>query len=155
MAEIAGVCGVAGQCWPLFLRFNGGRGVSAFVGAAFMIDRARWAVSLLPLIAGTLWHVAPTPMRGGRRVDARDGTSRGKSVPLGCAVGVLTFAGLIPAPARRERVSALAALAPTLLAAVILLRRATAPLPDDATRGPRTQPIALLYRLLYDRNTSE
>jgi acyl phosphate:glycerol-3-phosphate acyltransferase len=22
-AELAGVCGVAGQCWPVFLRFNG------------------------------------------------------------------------------------------------------------------------------------
>ena len=24
VASVAGVCGVAGQCWPIFLRFNGG-----------------------------------------------------------------------------------------------------------------------------------
>src|SRR6266487_4098767 len=31
VAELAGVCGVLGQCWPLFLRFNGGLGVSSFL----------------------------------------------------------------------------------------------------------------------------
>jgi len=45
------------------------------------------------------------------------------------------------------------ALAPALLTLVILLRRLTAPLPDDATHGPAVQPRALVYRLLYDRNT--
>jgi len=150
-AACAGVCGVAGQCWPLFLRFNGGRGVSAFIGAAFMIDRARWTVALLPFIAGGLWRAAPlAPWRdhsGGPTLR----TSRGKSVPLGCAAGVVTFAVTPLLDKRRLQGTVLA---PLLLAAVVLLRRATAPLPDDATCGPRVYPGALLYRLLYDRNTS-
>jgi hypothetical protein len=45
--------------------------------------------------------------------------------------------------------------APLALSAVILLRRLTASLPDDAVAGPHRQPRALLYRLLYDRNTSD
>ena len=159
-AALAGVCGVAGQCWPLFLRFNGGRGVSAFIGAAFMIDRARWTVALLPFIAGGLWRVAPLAARRSRAAGSTLRSSRGKSVPLGCAAGVVTFAASGVPWARlvnnRRQLpdSERALVAPLLLAAVVLLRRATAPLPDDATYGPRVYPKALLYRVLYDRNTS-
>ena len=152
-AGLAGVCGVAGQCWPLFLRFNGGRGISAFIGASFMIDRARWAAALLPFIAGGLWRAAPLVARRGRSSGPTLRTSRGKSVPLGCAVGVITFAvaPLVDMDKGRHQGTVLASL---LLAAVVLLRRATAPLPDDAAWGPRVYPGALFYRLLYDRNTS-
>ncbi len=152
-AGLAGVCGVAGQCWPILLRFNGGRGVSAFIGAAFMIDRPRWTVALLPFIAGGLWRAAPLMARRDRSGGPTLRTSRGKSVPLGCAAGVVTFAvtPLIDVDKGRHQGTVLA---PLLLAAVVLLRRATAPLPDDATWGPRVYARALLYRLLYDRNTS-
>jgi len=152
-AGLAGVCGVAGQCWLLVLRFNGGRGISAFIGAAFMIDRARWTVTLLPFIAGGLWRAALVALRRNRSSGPTLRTSRGKSVPLGCAAGVVTFAAapLIDLHKGRHQGTVLA---PLLLAAVVLLRRATAPLPDDVTRGPRVYPRALLYRLLYDRNTS-
>jgi hypothetical protein len=152
-AACAGVCGVAGQCWPLLLRFNGGRGVSAFIGAAFMIDRARWTVALLPFIAGGLWRAAPLAPWRDRSSRPTLRTSRGKSVPLGCAAGVVTFAVAPPIDLDKGRHQG-TVLAPLLLAAVVLLRRATAPLPDDATCGPRVYPEALLYRLLYDRNTS-
>jgi glycerol-3-phosphate acyltransferase-like protein len=199
-ARLAGVCGVAGQCWPLFLGLNGGRGISAFVGAAYMMNRRAWAGALLPMITGSLWHVARRPSRPARDAGVSplaslkrrrtahrplaalkcrrtktgtevpgihqeagpsqydtDGGSphggRGKAVPLGCFVSALAFPALcaafdLDAPMRRM------APAPALLALVILLRRLTAPLPDDATHGPAVWPRALLYRLLYDRNTS-
>jgi hypothetical protein len=174
-AELAGVCGVAGQCWPVFLRFNGGRGISAFVGASFLIDRAAWVAALVPMITGSLWHL-------GRRRSRRDQLQvrRSKSVPLGCVVGTLTFTlacwtrgqgaraagrrdacraarGWPASPAAGEAgqcPQGTMALAPGLLTLVILLRRLTAPLPDDATHGPAVRPQALVYRLLYDRNTS-
>jgi Glycerol-3-phosphate acyltransferase len=174
-AELAGVCGVAGQCWPIFLRFNGGRGISAFVGASFLIDRVAWVAALVPMITGSLWHL-------GRRRSRRDRLQvrRSKSVPLGCVVGTLTFTlacwtrgqgaraasrrdacraarGWPASPAAGEAgqcPQGTMALAPGLLTLVILLRRLTAPLPDDATHGPAVQPRALVYRLLYDRNTS-
>jgi hypothetical protein len=41
-----------------------------------------------------------------------------------------------------------------LLSAAILLRRVTAPLPDDVVEGPAEESRALVYRLLYDRNTA-
>ncbi|HST89890.1 MAG TPA: glycerol-3-phosphate acyltransferase [Ktedonobacterales bacterium] len=159
-ARLAGVCGAAGQCWPLFLGLNGGRGISAFVGAAYMMDRRAWGGALLPMIAGSLWHVAGRPAHRSDDTADTDGGSRhggrGKAVPLGCFVSALAFPALcaafdLDAPKRRK---APTTPAPALLALVILLRRLTAPLPDDATHGPAVQPRALLYRLLYDRNTS-
>ena len=151
-ARLAGVCGVAGQCWPLFLRFNGGRGVSAFVGAAWPMNRAAWTVSMAALAGGSLWRVAPLL---GRRSGAMAGqirATRSKAVPLGCFIGAVLFP-LLTWLGRRdgEPLSS----APGALALALLLRRLTAPLPDDATRGPARRRAALLFRLLYDRNTSD
>ena len=151
-AELAGVCGVAGQCWPVFLRFNGGRGISAFVGASLLVDRAAWVAALVPMVAGSLWHVG----RRRSRADRLQGR-RSQSVPLGCVVATLTFPLVCWARGQGTRVAGRreGAWAPGLLTLVILLRRLTAPLPDDATQGPAVRPQALVYRLLYDRNTSD
>jgi hypothetical protein len=152
VAEIAIVCGLAGQCWPLFLRFRGGRGMSAFVGGALWMHPGAWAVSLVPMGAGALWRIGNTRGRRGHHRMARDlQTTRSRSVPLGCFVGVALFSLVclaFPRPGRRPGV------APFLLAAAVLARRLTAPLPDDATAGPAVRAQAVLYRVLYDRNTS-
>lgn len=151
MPEIGGVSGAAGQCWPLFLGLSGGRGISAFVGAAFWMDARAWAASLVPMIAGALWHAVPLLGRRTERVKRDLRRTRGKAVPLGCFVGVALFPVVhtLLAPPDRKR-----APAPWLLTGVVLLRRLTARLPDDATRGPVVRPQALIYRLLFDRNTS-
>jgi hypothetical protein len=156
-AELAGVCGVVGQCWPVFLRFRGGRGISAYVGAASQMDREVWALALVPMIAGGLWRLGRV---GRARARGRHGSgtsggqvraTRSKSVPVGCFVSVALFGGLA---SFRRRTEGRSAVAPALLSAVLLLRRLTAPLPDDATNGPGIRRVALWNRLLYDRNTS-
>ncbi|MGH2502016.1 MAG: glycerol-3-phosphate acyltransferase, partial [Ktedonobacterales bacterium] len=128
----------AGQCWPATLRFRGGRGISAFVGAAALMDPLAWGMSLLPMALGAGWRVASAPR-----------SSRSRSVPLGCCIAAAIF----PPLCAWRRADA-GWLAPLALSAVIFARRLTAPQPDDATVGPARQPRALLYRLLYDRNTS-
>jgi hypothetical protein len=188
-AALAGACGVAGQCWPVFLGFRGGRGVSAFVGAALAIDRAASLAAVVPPIAGGLWRLRervagerpageaeertqgerPAGEAGGkmpwRRPASKEGKRsrwhrsctvvsaprgrRSKSVPLGVLLGVLLF----PLACRRR--GAHARCAPALLSLIVLLRRLTAPLPDDATNGPAVRRVALWYRLLYDRNTAD
>jgi glycerol-3-phosphate acyltransferase PlsY len=150
VAQFAGVCGVAGQCWPLFLRFNGGRGISAFVGAAYAIDRTAWVAALLPMIGGSLWRVAGLASRQ-RDLGTQIKATRSKAVPLGCFLGV---AGFPVVYGLRGDVDRTPSPAPALLSLLLLLRRLTAPLPDDAVKGPSVRPRALLYRLLYDRNTS-
>lgn len=147
-AELAGVCGVAGQCWPLFLRFNGGRGISAFVGAAFALDRVSWIASIAPMIGGSLWRVIGSRRTATRGVAA---APRSRSVPFGCFLGVFAF--WLVSMLRRKRPPEL--VAPTLLSGIVMARRLTAPQPDDSSHGPRVAPMALLFRLLYDRNTPD
>lgn len=152
-SQMAGVCGVAGQCWPVFLGLRGGRGISAFVGAALWINPRAWAASLLPMIGGSLWRTVRMIGPRYRRVARRLKTTRSKSVPLGCLLGVLVFPVVSQALAWRHHRPA--PVAPALLTTVIILRRLTARLPDDATHGPVVHPTALLYRLLFDRNTRD
>ncbi len=152
VAELAGVCGVVGQCWPIFLGFHGGRGISAYVGAASQMDREAWAVALTPMIAGSLWRIGSRLRHGSGNRVGQARVMRSKSVPFGCFISAVAFAMLAFARRRHE---AQQGVAPVLLSSVILLRRLTAPLPDDTTNGPRVRQAALWYRLLYDRNTSE
>jgi acyl-phosphate glycerol 3-phosphate acyltransferase len=151
IAELAGVCGIAGQCWPVFLRFRGGRGISAYVGAASQIDVGAWSVALLPMIAGTLWQAVSRVRQGSDKAHGHTRRRRSKSVPFGCFVSVVTFATL---SSLRSRTNGRSAAAPILLAFVVCVRRLTATLPDDAACGPQVRAAALWYRLLYDRNTS-
>jgi hypothetical protein len=150
-SQMAAVCGVAGQCWPVFLGLSGGRGISAFVGAALWISPRTWVAALLPMIGGASWRML-TPLGPRRhRVERTLKTTRSQSVPLGCLLGVTAFPGTTAVhDARAHRPQSIA---PWLLLMVIVLRRLTARLPDDATQGPQARPVALLYRLLYDRNT--
>jgi hypothetical protein len=170
-AALAGVLGVAGQCWPAPLKFHGGRGISAFVGAAALMDPVAWALSLTPMIVGSGWRVvgkrrARGKAAGGAETGGRPDRSR--STPLGCFIAAALFPiaciGRDLRAARGERGERgergarsrrIAPVAPLALAAIIMLRRLTASLPDDAVAGPRRQPRALLYRLLYDRNTRD
>lgn len=138
-AELAGVFGTIGQCWPVSLGFRGGRGISSFVGAAFQIDRVAWVVSITSMSTGGLWRVC--------NKNKRNSGQRSKAVPLGCFLGVVLFT--VVAFFRSNRRDP----APILLSSCILLRRLTAELPDDTTNGPSVHSKALAYRLLYDRNT--
>lgn len=151
VAGLAGACGIAGQCWPVSLRFQGGRGVSSYVGATAGLSPVVWPFALLPMVGGGLWRALPRIWHGSGKRRGRERAARGKSVPLGCFVSAvsypLLYAGGTPI-GRRAR------LAPTLLSSVVLVRRLTARQPDDADAGPASNRVALVYRLLYDRNTS-
>lgn len=129
-----GMAGIAGQCWPVFLRFSGGRGISSFVGAAIAIEPVAGLASTMPMAAGGLWRVTTA------------GSGRSRSVPLGSLLSLLMFP--LACAARRRPVAGAA-----VLSSMLVLRRLTAPLPDDAVHGPAEDPKALWFRLLYDRNT--
>ncbi len=152
VAEFAGVCGVVGQCWPIFLRFNGGRGLSAFIGASLLINRKGWTISSLPMIGGVLWHILSSFSSPLRKPGSWLANSHSKSVPVGCLLGTLAFPLACYLDRRQERRQQLA---PVLLSLIIVGRRLTAPLPDDTMHGPGRGKKAFLYRFLYDRNTSQ
>jgi acyl-phosphate glycerol 3-phosphate acyltransferase len=150
--RMAGVCGMAGQCWPVFLGLSGGRGISAFVGAALWVNPRAWPAALLPMIGGSTWRMVTTLGPRRHRVERTLKTTRSQSVPLGCLLGVAAFP--VASYAVDRRMHRAPTLAPWLMLAVIVLRRLTARLPDDATNGPQLRPRALVYRLLFDRNTA-
>jgi hypothetical protein len=104
------------------------------------------------MIAGAVTRTLP--MLGPRmtRVARQLKTTRSKAVPLGCLLGALVFPFASLRLASRGRS---ATMAPWLLTTVIVLRRLTARLPDDAALGPTVRPQALVYRLLFDRNTRD
>jgi hypothetical protein len=151
VAELAGICGVAGQCWPLFLRFNGGRGLSSFIGASFLINLRGWRIAILTMAAGSLWRFFSSFRYPRRKPGSQPKSTRSKAVPLGCFLGTLAFPLVCYLDRHQEGRQRLA---PVLLSFLILGRRLTAPLPDDAIHGPARNKQALLYRLLYDRNTN-
>jgi glycerol-3-phosphate acyltransferase PlsY len=48
---IAGIAGMIGHDWPVFRKFVGGRGISAYYGGIFVID---WLGALVTMVAGML-----------------------------------------------------------------------------------------------------
>jgi glycerol-3-phosphate acyltransferase PlsY len=147
VAALAGASGLAGQCWPIFLHFSGGRGISAFVGASLAIDPPAAAGSLLPMTAGSIWRILFGARAEGRPTTQVLRTSRSSSVPLGCLIGVLIFPWLSRIRQHEYQLGLM------LLPLIVVARRLTAPLPDDPSNGPAVMPRARMYRLLFDRNT--
>lgn len=147
-AALAGACGVAGQCWPLFLGFNGGRGTAPALGALAVLDRRACSIAALSMLGGAFWRLAPL-LRRRARPSPPLRSSRSRAVPLACLLGLLAS----PAAARGASGGA-SVRGAAIVAAIIVARRLTAPLPDDPLHGPRAARAALVYRLLYDRNTA-
>lgn len=151
VAGMAGALGMAGQCWPVFLRFQGGRGISTYVGATAALAPRMWPGALLPMICGGLWRATPGVWHGSGAYSGSERAARSKAVPLGCFISAASYPLL---HAMGTRGPTTARIAPMLLSAIVLTRRLTAAQPDDATVGPARNRAALLYRVLYDRNTS-
>ena len=94
--EIAAICAVVGNGWPIWLRFNGQRGIAVATGAAAALNPALLVVLLVCFAAGALSHAI--------------------------AVGVLAGFGLLPIAAAWVGGRGLALTCCALLAAVLLRR---------------------------------
>lgn len=126
----------AGQCWPPFLRLQGGRGVATLVGGMLTLTprSAPFALGVIAAIAGT------RPL--GRKLRHGAGGSHGYVVPLGVLAGALAWPLLCRwrgEPPAHVRAAAGAAL-------LLLARRGTAGGKPRGSFAP-----TLLARLLLDR----
>jgi glycerol-3-phosphate acyltransferase PlsY len=145
----AGVAAVAGQMWPVFLKFDGEKGNSIGLAMSGALATGAMLLSLIPITTGFLVRTIPRFRRPEQTVDEKlkFGGPPSNSLPLGMAIG---FAAM-PLAAWRlghhwEIVVALAG-----LFCLIMVRRATAGITKDL-REPSGRKRMLLNRLLYDRS---
>ena len=147
VAGLAAIAAVVGQCWPIFLRFRGGRGISVVAGAVVAFSPLTFALSVLPAFAGLGAYVVMR-QRQHRDVAAVFGkeSKDSRTVPLFMLVSVV----LLPLAATAVGEPSTIALTFAALSLIIILLRLTAALRQD-----RGSPIPLFTRLrnrfLYDR----
>lgn len=147
-ASIAAVAGLMGQMWPVFRKFDGGRGNSTALGVALGLSPKTFLLSILPMLAGgALWSypvLSQRHMPWKMRVKLQRPQS--SAVPIGMLAGWLglpLFALLL----RESRAVSRACIATGFL---IFLRRVTAELSRDL-RSDEDLVKVLRNRLLYDR----
>lgn len=129
-----GLAAIAGQMWPVFHRFDGGRANSAGWGFALAVDPIAFAIMMVPVIASILLRqaVRPRPSR---------------LVPLGA---LLSFA-VFPAAIWEQEGTTAVVRAGLAAFGLILLRRITAGLALDVATGA-SLPRIIVNRALYDRS---
>lgn len=124
----------AGQCWPAFHRFDGGRGNSTGWGAALALDPRAGLLMLLPVGGAIALRLAVRPHPG-------------RLVPL---AALLSFA-VFPAVVRAQDGPTPVVSGGLALLALIIVRRIAAGLAADRATGAPLGRI-LANRALYDRS---
>jgi glycerol-3-phosphate acyltransferase PlsY len=131
---LCGIAAIAGQMWPVFHGFDGGRANSAGWGFALAVDPVAFVIMMLPVVAAIVLRLAARPRPS-------------RLVPL---ASLLSF-GVFPAVIWEQDGTTPAVLAGLAVLGLIVLRRMTADLRVDlATGAPATR--VLLNRALYDRS---
>jgi len=130
----AGLAVIAGHNWPLFLRFNGGRGISTTMGVIFILplinDVTRWtliAFFVLPIIGALILRSSPLPVLAGA-----------------AALPVVSWVFHDPLPVTLGYLA---------IFLVIVIKRLTVPRSADAASV--SQRHLLLNRLFFDRDISD
>ncbi|MHB8630846.1 MAG: glycerol-3-phosphate acyltransferase [Candidatus Limnocylindria bacterium] len=129
-----GVAAVAGQMWPAFHRFDGGRANSAGWGFALAVDPIAFGLMMLPVLAaiGVRAAIRPHPSR---------------ILPL---AALLSFA-FFPAVSWERDGATPAVVAGLATLGLILIRRVSAGLGADLATGAPVRRV-LVNRALFDRS---
>ena len=149
VASAAAAAGVAGQMWPVFRRFDGGRGNSSTLGLALALSPRSLLLSAIPMLAGAaVWSfpiMAQRHLPWKQRFKFRSRHS--DEIPIGMMAGWLglpLFAWIMREPRPVVRACAVVFL-------LLVLRRATDKLDQDLASGASLK-HTLLNRVLYDRS---
>jgi len=146
---VAGVTAVAGQMWPVFLKFDGEKGNSTGLAMSGALATYAMLIVLIPVTIGFAIRTIPRFRQKDQTVSdkLKFGGPPSLSLPLGMAIAfaVLPLAAwLVGQPL--EVVYAFGA-----LSVLILIRRLTAGLSEEL-RQPSWNNTILLNRLLFDRS---
>ena len=144
------VAGLIAQMWPVFKKFDGGRGNSSAIGLALTLSPKSFLMALIPMLAGGAIRSLPIMMRNDLTWKQRMKfpSKSTDEVPLGMLagwVGMPLFAWLMNEP--KPVVRALLA-----MAIAIVVRRITGGLSDDIAEGKDLKEV-VRNRALYDRVT--
>lgn len=149
VGSLSAVSGVAGQCWPITYDLDGGRGVSAILGASAMLAPRETAVMIVPMAGGCCLRLAPLLGRSnGKPFEERLrlGGANSRAVPLSVGLSILGIALLAVLRRRPSHV----VLGTALNGVLLLTRRATANSKRYLAAEDRGR--LLINRLLYDRD---
>ena len=144
------VAGLIAQMWPVFKKFDGGRGNSSAIGLALTLSPKSFLMALIPMLAGGAIRSLPIMMRNDLTWKQRMKfpSKSTDEVPLGMLagwVGMPLFAWLMNEP--KPVVRALLA-----MAIAIVVRRITGGLSKDIAEGKDLKQV-VRNRALYDRGT--
>lgn len=144
----AGVAAVAGQMWPVFMKFDGEKGNSIGLAMSATLATKASLIAMVVMATGLLIRTIPRLRQPNQSASERlkFGGPPSNSLPVGMAVG---FAVLPPAAwVMGQPWEVIVALAGLFV--LIMVRRATAGISEDL-RQPSGKRSMLLNRLLYDR----
>ena len=147
VAGLAAIAAVVGQCWPVFLRFRGGRGISVVGGSVLAFSPLTFVIAVLPAVAGLAVYTITTSLQKqdvNTIISGSGGNSRTVPLCMMLSIVALPFIGFALGNSFTV-VSVLVA-----LSLLLMLRRLTAGLRQDwGSTIPLT--TRLRNRFLYDR----
>ena len=133
-ALACGIAAVAGQMWPLFHRFDGGRANATGWGFAIAADPAAAVAMGIPVVAAAALRLATRPRSS-------------RIVP----VAALTSFAVWPAVIWEQQGVTPAVIAGIVVFLLVLARRLTADLQDDLATGAPASRV-LWNRAMFDRS---
>lgn len=147
-AAFAGVAVVAGQMWPVFMKFDGEKGNSTGLAMSATLATEAALIAMVMMAAGFLIRTIPRLRQPNQSTNERlkFGGPPSNSLPVGMAVGfaVLPLAAWVMGQPWEVIIAFVG------LFVLIMVRRATAGISEDL-RQPSGKRSMLLNRLLYDR----
>lgn len=144
----AGVAAIAGQMWPIFMKFDGEKGNSIGLAMSGALATKAMLCGLVPITIGFAVRTIPRFRKADQTMEEKlkFGGPPSNSLPLGMALGFATMP--LAAWGLGHQWEVMVALAAVFV--LIMVRRATAGITADLKKTPDKKRV-LLNRLLYDR----
>jgi glycerol-3-phosphate acyltransferase PlsY len=144
-----GLAAVAGQMWPVFLKFNGEKGNTPGLGMALTLAYQPTLVALVPVLYGLVSKLVRLLNIKGQSLSNRfrSGAGQSDALPIGVALGFL----VLPIASYCLVEPTEVVLGFIILLVIIMLRRLTQGLTEDLKKT-RDLKVVLYNRLLYDRS---
>ena len=145
----AGVAAVAGQMWPVFLKFDGERGNSIGLAMSGAVATCAMFIALVPVVIGAAVRTIPRFLQ--RNQNLSEKLKFGGPPSLSLPLGMAGFFAVLPLTAWAVGQPWEVTYSFIVLFVMIMLRRLTAKLREDM-RKPSWRNSMLLNRLLFDRS---